>query len=285
MNEQAARLIELRRLEEKEKKSKSSTIISICSGKGGTGKTFFAANFANQLSQMKKKILLIDLDLNFSNLNILLNETSTNTISNFFEQSNSLEELIYNATPYLHLIFGDSGRSDYPRVGIEILDYLFFSLSKIQSNYDYIILDSSAGADIITLHQMARSDFNFIITSPEPTAIMDAYVIVKLLLESGTEAKKYVVVNKCASIEEGESAYNNLSMAAKHFMDERIELLGFIGFDSSAHKSIVNQELLLNYDAESISARNILEISERFCKYVQVANNNHTHQTTPHIKP
>lgn len=274
MNEQAARLIELRRLEKKERNPNSSKIISICSGKGGTGKTFFAANFANQLSLLGKKILLVDLDLNFSNLNILLNETSANTISNFFEQSKSLEELIFDYSQNLHLIFGDSGRSDYPRVSIEILDYLFFAFSKIQSYYDYIILDSSAGADPITMHQLTRSDFNIMLASPEPTAVMDAYVMIKLLLETGTDARKYVVINKCSSTEEGQGAYGNLSMASKHFMNENIELLGFINFDSSAHRSIVNQELLLNYDPDSVSGRNISEISERFCKYAHLANNN-----------
>ena len=281
MNEQAARLIELRRLEGKGKNSESSNIISICSGKGGTGKTFFAANFAYQLSLMGKKILLVDLDLNFSNLNILLNETSTSAISNFFEQSKSLEEIIFNFSSNLHLIFGDSGRIDYPRVSIEILDYLFFAFNKIHKNYDYIILDSSSGADSITLHQMMRSNHNIIVASPEPTAVMDAYVILKLLLESGTEAKKYVVINKCSSNEDGDSAYGNLSMAARHFMNETIELLGYISFDSLAHKSIISQELLLNYEPESAAAKNILEISKRFCKYVHLANNNHVYQATP----
>jgi flagellar biosynthesis protein FlhG len=285
MNEQAARLIELRRLEGKKRNSNSSQIISICSGKGGTGKTFFAANFANQLSLMGKRVLLVDLDLNFSNLNILLNETSSSTISNFFEQSKSLEELVFNYSSNLHLIFGDSGRSDYPRVSREILDYLFFAFSKIQSGYDYIILDSSAGADQITLHQLTRSDFNIMVAAPEPTAVVDAYVMIKLLLETGTDAKKYVIINKCSSTEEGEAAYGNLSMAAKHFMDESIELLGFIGFDSSAHRSIVNQELLLNYDPESVSGKNILEISERFCKYVHLANNNHSLLATTQNRP
>jgi flagellar biosynthesis protein FlhG len=285
MNEQAARLIELRRLEEKGIVSKSSNIISICSGKGGTGKTFFAANFAYQLSLMGKRVLLVDLDLNFSNLNILLNETSTNTISNFFEQSKSLEETIFHFSPNLNLIFGDSGRTDYPRVSTEILDYLFFAFNKIHDNYDFIILDSSAGADPITLHQLIRSDYNIIMASPEPTAVMDAYVIIKLLLESGAEAKRYVIINKCSSDEEGESAFGNLSMAAKHFMNQNIELLGFIGFDRAAHKSIVNQELLVNYDSECISARDIKTISDRFSKYVHLANNNQIHQTTLQNKP
>ncbi|MDP2039420.1 MAG: AAA family ATPase, partial [Ignavibacteria bacterium] len=124
MNGQASRLIQLRRLEEREKQFSASKIVSICSGKGGTGKTFFAANFAYQLSGLGKKVLLVDLDLNFSNLNILLNQATQEVISEFFEQKKSLREIVSSYNKNLDLVFGDSGREDYPRVSKEVLDYL-----------------------------------------------------------------------------------------------------------------------------------------------------------------
>lgn len=274
MNEQASRLIQLNKLAEKEKYSSSSKIISVCSGKGGTGKTFFSANFAYQLSKLNRKVLLADLDLNFSNLNILLNQASTKTISNFFEQTNSLEEIVFNYSLNLDLIFGDSGRSDYPRVSREILDYFFISLAKIQNRYDYVIFDSSSGADELTLHQLNKSDYNIIVTSPEPTAVMDAYVVIKLLIASGTGAERFIVMNKCSNSDEGASAFENLSTAVKHFLNERVELLGTISFDSAVHKSIVNQELLLNFDPRSIAAHEIEKLLMRFNKFAQLANNN-----------
>ncbi|MBI3124079.1 MAG: AAA family ATPase, partial [Ignavibacteriales bacterium] len=194
MNGQASRLIQLRQLEEREKQFPASKIVSICSGKGGTGKTFFAANFAYQLSNLGKKVLLVDLDLNFSNLNILLNQATQEVISEFFEQKKSLREIVFSYNTNLDLVFGDSGREDYPRVSKEVLDYLFISLSRISDDYDFIILDSSAGADELTLHQLVRSDYNIIVTSPEPTAVMDAYVIIKLLNSSNYAGEKLVVV-------------------------------------------------------------------------------------------
>lgn len=274
MNGQASRLIQLKRLAEKEKYSSSSKIISVCSGKGGTGKTFFSANFADQLSKLDFKILLIDLDLNFSNLNIMLNQTSDHSIANFFEQKNSLEEIIIHYSSHLDLIFGDSGRADYPRISREILDYFFYSLSRIQPGYDYIILDSSAGADELVLHQLIKSDLNIIVTSPEPTAVMDAYVVIKMLKENGSDAKKFVIVNKCADSADCESAFGNLSTAVKHFLEEEIDLLGSISFDSAVYKSIMHQELLSIYAPQSQSILEIGSICSRFKKIEQVANNN-----------
>ena len=274
MNGQASRLIELNKLAETGIGSHNSKIISVCSGKGGTGKTFFSANFANQLSQLNKRVLLVDFDLNFSNLNILLNLTSDRTISNFFEQSETMEDIVFNYSTNLDLIFGDSGRIDYPRVSREIIDYFFNVLSKIQHRYDYIILDSSAGADMLVVHQLMKSDYNIIITSPEPTAIMDAYVVLKLLAENGSEATRYVVINKCSDSDEGENAFIKLSTALNHFLKMNIELLGIISYDGAAHKSIVNQELLLDYDQRSIAAKEIYQNVIRFITITQMANNN-----------
>ncbi len=275
MNGQASRLIELNKLAELGNKSSESKIISVCSGKGGTGKTFFSANFSYQLSKLNKRVLLVDLDYNFSNLNILMNQTSSSTISDFFEQSENLENVIYNYSSNLDLVFGDSGKPAFPRVSRELIDYLFTSIRRIQHRYDFIILDSSAGADGLVLQQLMRSDYNIIVTSPEPTAVMDSYVVVKLLVEKGSEAKRLVVVNKCSDAEEGENSFMNLSVAVNHFLKEKIELLGFISLDASAHKSIMNQELLLNFDRESKSAQEIYTNSAHFITIAQVANNNH----------
>lgn len=274
MNGQASRLIELNKLAGIENRNTESKIISVCSGKGGTGKTFFSANYAYQLSRLNKKVLLVDFDLNFSNLNILLNQTSSKTISNFFEQTETMEEIVFNYSTNLDLIFGDSGRADYPRLSREIIDYFFIILKKIQHRYDYIILDSSAGADSFVLHQLMKSDYNLIITSPEPTAIMDAYVVIKLLLENGSEVERYVVINKCSDSDEGKNAFIKLSKAVNHFLKMNIELLGIISQDVAAHKSIVNQELLLDYNPTSVAANEIYRNALRFITITQMANNN-----------
>lgn len=278
MNGQASRLIQLRRLEEREKQFPASKIVSICSGKGGTGKTFFAANFAYQLSRLGKKVLLVDLDLNFSNLNILLNQATLNVISEFFEQKKSLRDIVFSYNSNLDLVFGDSGREDYPRVSKEVLDYLFVSLNRISDEYDFVILDSSAGADDLTLHQLIRSDFNIIVTSPEPTAVMDAYVIIKLLNSAQYSGGKLVVVNKCSEEDDARTATANLSVAAKHFLGEEPSFIGSISFDSAVHKSIVHQELLAEVEPQSRAAKEISAIANSFLTFAQVANNNHARQ-------
>lgn len=264
MNDQATRIIQLSRMAGRENKLPSSKIISICSGKGGTGKSFFAANFAYALAKSGKKVLLIDFDLNFSNLNILLNKTTNDFLSEFFEKSKSLEELIFSYTNNLHIVFGDSGMEDHPHINNDEIDFLFLALDRLGSKYDYIILDSAAGANDVTLYQLSKSNINILLTSPEPTAIMDAYAVMKLLKKHESESNECVVVNKCASSEEAKNSFANLSAASKHFLSIEPNFLGGISFSNAIHQSIINQELYLKTTPQSRTAEEISSIIDRF---------------------
>ena len=122
-----------------------------------------------------------------------------------------------------------------------------------------------------------KSDFVILLTSPEPTAIMDSYVVVKLLKESSIDLQKFVVVNKSSDKEEAENSFQNLSTAVKHFLKDNIMYLGKISFDAFVHKSIINQELLCRNYLESPASKEIFAICAQFVKINQVAN---SHQST-----
>jgi len=276
MEDQVTRLIELRKLEERSKINPLSKIVSIVSGKGGTGKSFFALNIAYQLSRLGKNVLLVDLDFNFPNLHLLLNHVAENTIIDFLNRRKLLRELIFRYSENLSIIFGDSGSADNPKVTIDSMEYFFIQLNKIAPQYDFIILDSSAGVDEITLNQLKKSDYNIVIATPEPTAVMDAYVLLKFIYEYTDVTKNYIVFNKSESKEDSDSAFQNLSTALRHFLKFEVSLLGVIGYDRIVYKSIMEQVILVKSYPNSKSALELNELVIRLLKITQVANNNQT---------
>lgn len=280
MNEQISRLLEIKRLERKAQQKVDTKIVSVCSGKGGTGKTFLSLNFGYKLSRLNKRILVVDLDFNFSNLHLLLNQTSENPISNLFLQKSSFDELIFRYSDNFHLIFGDSGSSNFPKMNNDLLEYFFIHLDHYLQYYDYIILDSSAGADESTIYQLSRSDINLIVASSEPTAVMDAYVLIKVIKENIDNPQNLIVINKADNKEEGELAFQNLSTAVRHFLKTDIILLGIVGYDRLVYKSIMEQELFAESYPNSVAALEIDELVYRFMKIVQVANNNQSYSSS-----
>jgi flagellar biosynthesis protein FlhG len=163
---QAERIIELSKLNPGYISGEKSNIISFTSGKGGTGKTVLSVNTAYSLSKQGKKVLLVDLDSNLSNINILLNVYTENTITNFLEGKKLFSDLIYEHDSNLHVIFGDSGNTEYPKPRIDLIKFIFAQISKIQNDYDFVIIDSAAGIDEDVLTILKNSDLNIIVPQP-----------------------------------------------------------------------------------------------------------------------
>ncbi|MFA7288199.1 MAG: AAA family ATPase [Melioribacteraceae bacterium] len=274
MDSQATRLIELFNLKKRDLAARSAKIVSIISGKGGTGKSFFALNFAFQLAKRKKKILLIDFDYNFANLHLFLNKTVTNPLSDFFMDKSSLNDLIVDYTENMDIIYGDSGFDNNVQINEEKIERAFFNLEKLSNNYDYIILDSAAGGNELTLRQISYSDYNIIVTLPEPTSIMDAYVMLKYCATNDLKPINSVIINKCDNKEEGKTAFSNLNSAVTHFLSINVKLLGFASNSNLVPKSIKSQELLSKTGPTTQIISEISEIAERFIKFSHLANNN-----------
>lgn len=270
---QAERIIELSKLSTKAASHERNNIISFTSGKGGTGKTVISVNTAYALAKQNNKVLLIDLDSNLSNINILLNVFAENTLNNFLSGQKLFSDLIYSHNENLDVIFGDSGNAEYPKPKKEIIDFIFNQLSKIQNEYDYIIIDASAGIDDDVLTILKNSDINIIVTTTEPTAVMDAYVVMKILKQNNILESSQILINKCFEESDALTARENLKQAAFHFLKKEISILGLINFEIEINKSIINQNIFVDNHPKLKSAIQISSIAGRFKKLIHVVNN------------
>lgn len=267
---QVERILELQKLQQRDKKIFSDNIFSFTSGKGGTGKTFISLNTAFALSEKGNKVLFIDYDLNFSNSNILLNISPYKTLIDFYSGRSSFEEVLFNYNENLDFLFGDSGKFE-DNVNIKFSDILN-ELKKKNNYYDFILIDTSAGLTNESLDVLLNSNYNIVVSSPEPTAVMDAYVIVKSLKRNHFKGVIAALINKCNKYEDGVIAFNNLNGAVTHFLKDKIDLISILDFDQNVQKSIIEQELYLNRYKESAVANQILELAGKLTEIKQVAN-------------
>ena len=250
-----------------------ANVAVVFSGKGGTGKTFFAANFAKRYSK-NHKVLLVDFDQNLANLNLLLNLTSNKTLKSFFDSRDTFNEVITELDDNFHLILGEAGTFGQDKLSVDQIDRLFNQFILYSDKYDLVVLDVGAGISEENIYAVSKAGIKILVTNPEPTALMDAYVAVKSLKNAfGTELI-YVVVNRCIEQGEGNLAFNNLKSAISHFLKTRIELLTDVDDSTSVRKSIISQKLLAETDQTNPVIRSIDMAVKKISKNNQVFNIN-----------
>ncbi len=258
---QAKRLYELNALTNSNDEIKEcAKIITFTSGKGGTGKSFVSSNLAYELSSSGSKVLLIDFDINFSNLGTLFNISSKKNLFHYFNYDYGLDEVIFNYSNNLDIILGESGKIGHPELSKEKINLFISELKNISQKYDFILIDSSSGINDTTLQILNNSDEIIIVSTSEPTSVMDAYVIVKMLKSSGNSSIIKVIINKTFEIDEGITAFENLKKAVDHFLKFNINYIGNISFSPEIVKSIRDQYIFTKAEKSSPITVQIKEI-------------------------
>ena len=259
---QAERLYELNSLTQtKTENSVRAKILSVVSGKGGTGKSFVASNLAYQLASSGKKVLLVDCDINMSNQEIFFNTSSRNTLYHYLLYNQNLDDVIYKHTNNLHLIFGESGKIDHPNLLNDRIKNLFIDLENLSEIYDVILLDTASGSSSGTIQLIKECDEILFVISPEPTSVMDAYVVMKMLKSEGSVPKAQVVVNKSFNRDEAIESFENLNLAVNHFLNLEMNYLGELPFSEQVISSIRSQKLFSEVFHKHIISKKFHEFS------------------------
>lgn len=238
MSDQAA---SLRRKFNQSSNTKQAKTISIVSGKGGVGKSNTALNLSIELQQQGKKVLLFDLDIGMGNIDILMGIHAKFTILDMFSNFLPIRDIIELGPSNLSYIAGGTGRVDLFYLTEAKMNYFYEQYEMIQQSYDYIIFDLGAGVSKESLYFTLSSDACFVVTTPEPTSLMDAYGMVKHILNNRKKMPIYVLMNRCQKQRECLDKLNQFQQVIEKFLQEKVFLLGMLPEDKIVTKAVNKQ--------------------------------------------
>ncbi len=233
-------------------------IITVISGKGGVGKSTFSANAAAYLTTMDKKVLLVDADINMSNLDIIMgiqDEVLFNASDIVNKRCDKQKAVIKNVFDNLDFLSGAIGPNDDPT---EVINGMCELLKGMKHDYDIILIDCPSGIDS-TVKALAKiSNASVVITTPDITAIRDAGRAATMIYGEKTDDVR-LVVNRVRPklIEKG------LAPDIDEIIDNtEVRLLGLIPEDIKiqiySNKGIISPDIRKSRSAkafENIAAR------------------------------
>lgn len=247
--------------------SVKTKFITVCSGKGGVGKSFVAANLANVISK-DASVLLWDSNLNFPNLHLIIGVDPIFRLNDYLNGNLKFEEIIFKVNNNFHLIIdsplSDRENDDHSKKFVEIYEEI-----KELNKYDYVIIDTMPGADQVVLQSCIMSDLTLMLVTDEPTSIVDSYGLLKLINPFVDNEKIGILVNNVIDSEDYEEIKNKINKATVRFLDTEYSNFGYITYDRVVRISIQNQELITNSNRDSQITENIIDISKKLVNYLK----------------
>ena len=215
-------------------------IISFTSGKGGVGKTNIVINLAIQFRKMGKSVFIIDADLGLANIDIMLNLTPQFTIEDVLAGRKNINDVILEGPLGIHILPSSSGLSEMQELSAGQQMAMIKELSGLKTKYDYILIDTGAGIASNVLRFNAAADEICVITNTEPTALTDAYALMKVMWNRYQVNSFNLIVNQ-ASLREAKSVFNRLIIVLKEYLQVELSLTGYIPRDALFPKAVKSQ--------------------------------------------
>lgn len=238
-------------------------IIAVTSGKGGVGKTNLTVNLAIALREEGKRVVIIDADMGMANVDVVLGTSSKKTLLSLLEPGVTFDDILTHGPHGVDYISGGSGMEHIADFTPEERKILWEKLSVCDSQADIILIDTGAGLGKNVLDFILAADEVILVTTPEPTAITDAYAVMKAYSRYEKERTLRLVVNRVYDEADSSDVVAKLRQTAQRFLGSDLEYGGCIYEDRNVLKSVRRQTPFMVADSETIASRCVKAIAAK----------------------
>ncbi|MAG16968.1 MAG: hypothetical protein CMJ21_02755 [Phycisphaerae bacterium] len=218
----------LRSMVRQESSLRRGRFVAVTSGKGGVGKTSVALNLSVFLSNMGRRVVLLDADLGTANVDVLCNLTPHANLAHVIAGRKTLAEATIEGPGGFQLIPGASGLASLAALSSFERQRLIDQMQHLDQSTDMILIDTGAGVGPNVLGFAVNADQVVVVTTPEPTAITDAYAVIKTIVRQRADADIAVLVNMVRSPYEARAVFARIETVCQRFLRVRPRLAGHV---------------------------------------------------------
>ncbi len=219
-------------------------ILAVTSGKGGVGKTNVVANLAASLIQLGKRVIVLDADFGLANIDVLLGLTPRFHLGHVLYGKKQLAEIMLEGPQGIRVIPASSGLQRLSELTADQRNYLVESFTGLGCDADYLLIDTAAGISTNVLHFLLSAPEVVVVCAPEPTAIVDAYAVIKIVLNEEPAKMIRVLINSVSDEEEAQNVFRQINSVVKRFLNREVIYLGHVERDPHVVKAVRSQILV-----------------------------------------
>lgn len=233
-----------------------SQVMCIASGKGGTGKTIVTTNLAVLLAKSGLRVLLLDADLGLANAHLLLGVSPTCDISSVLDGDKKMEDIVVKCHEGVRLVPGGSGFSKLAELADWRFRFLAHELRKMEEDIDIVLVDLSAGISPQIIRFLIAAHEIILVTTPDITALIDAYATVKSLSKVRKNLKIRLIINQVRNDDDVQPVFQKLKrITNKHLHGIDITIFGWLPHNWYIHNSVSKRKPVSLLHPKSLVAR------------------------------
>lgn len=237
--------------------------IAVTGGKGGVGKSNVAVNIALELAAAGWRVSLLDADLALANMDVLLGVNPQYHLGHVLTGERTLAEVVVETTNGVRLIPGGSGFEELANLSPSQQQRLIAELSAMEAESDFMIIDTAAGIGANVTSILRAASEVIIVTTPDPTAVIDAYATIKVLHRHSPTKPVWIIVNDVVGIGDAAQIFGQISGAATRFLQHPLEHIGTIPRDGELAEAVRRQIPVVVYAPQTPASRSLRLIAKQ----------------------
>jgi flagellar biosynthesis protein FlhG len=236
--------------------------IAFTSGKGGVGKFNVVLNTGLTLARRGRRVAILDGDLGLASINVLLGVSPRYDLRHVVAGERSLEEVTLRGPHGLLIVPAGSGVAELANLGPAEREDLLDELRALGERVDFLLIDTGAGLSDTVLNLIVSSDEAVVVTRPEPTALADAYALMKVVIQHDASYPFHLLVNMVRDVDQARQVFDALSQILVRFLGYRPGYAGHVVADASVGQAVVRQVPFTTLSPRSPAAACIEQLAD-----------------------
>ena len=245
--------------------------VALSSGKGGVGKTTLSVNLGMTLACMGRRVLVVDGDLGLANVDILLDIDVEANIRDVLDEGADPMSVVVEVEEGFSILPASSGVVEMVQLGADEQEAFEEVLRNLGKDFDLVLVDTAAGIGRDVLWFNTFVDQNVVVLTPDPTAVTDAYALMKVLRQEHDRGPFFCVVNNANTTEEGERIARGITEVAERFLEVEVNVLGVVQSDDHVRAALRDKTPCVKKSPDCPMARELQVIAEALLERCSVA--------------
>ncbi len=246
-------------------RARRNHIITVCNQKGGVSKTTTCLNLAVSLALMKRRVLLVDFDVQ-ANLSLLLGYRNSPSFYDALHGGDGkLDGVLKNPLPNLWILPSNHHMSLLPKHHRHEKDYEYLlarHLEPLTERFDHIIIDTPPSIEFFVINALMASNMALIPTQCDYLAVNGVNHIINILRIIAEKTGKEIDYRILATMFERDNTaskviFNKLS---ERFDEKMLRLA--IEKDPKLQESQIVRAPVIYYDKTSLSGLEYLKLAK-----------------------